>query len=154
MEPKAVSLYIVSGIRGPSRRAGKCLYILETMTAKGPATLTKVINVEGENENGATLAALTDALKRITQPCHLSIYLDTVYIAMALEKRWPNEWKYHDWKNARGKQVCDAAKWQEAEYLLDAHEYRTELKKPYPYRAWMEREARGENKNTGKNHII
>lgn len=143
MEPKAVSLYIVSGIRGPSRRAGKSLYILETMTAKGPATLTKALHVEEKNENGATLEALTDALKRLKQPCRLTIYLDTVYIATALEKRWPTEWKNHDWKNARGKLVCDAPKWQEAEYLLGAHEYRTELKKPHLYRAWMEREAAG-----------
>ena len=142
MEAKTVNLYIVTSMRGPSKRPGACLYILETQTTKGPATITNTIGMENANENGAALEALTAALKRLKQPCSLNIYLDAQYIAAALENRWYQKWKFEGWKNAKGKPVCDVAKWQEIEYLLSLHDFRVRLKTGHPYRDWMEREVR------------
>lgn len=65
-------------------------------------------------------------------------------MASALQNRWFDGWRYNDWMNAKNEPVRDADTWQSIEYLLNAHEFRVELRQPHTYRDWMRRELAGD----------
>lgn len=142
---KTVNLYIASSIRGPARRDGQYMYILETDTAKGVATLTAKKALSGTTENQATIYALCSALSRLREPCHLEIYTDCVYLATAMTQGWLMDWKYAGWQNKRGRPVKDAEKWQEISYFLDVHDFHVHLKEFHTYKTWMNREINMNN---------
>lgn len=136
-----VNIYITSGIKSPSRKRGCYLYILETQTARGPATATKKEILEESTENQSTLLALCAALKRLRLSCSLHIYLDCPYVAAALSQGWFTEWEYHGWQNKKGRLVADAEIWRETSSLLRLHEFQIHQKERHPYRKWMEMEV-------------
>ena len=138
---KTVNLYIASSIRGPARRDGQYIYILEADTAKGPATLTNKKALLGTTENQSVIYALCSALSRLREPCRLEIYTDCVYLATVLTQGWLMEWKYAGWQNKRGCSVKDAEKWREISYFLDAHDFNVHLHEFHSYKEWMTREV-------------
>lgn len=145
---QTVDIYIDTGIKGPKPRQGSYMYIVAMETNKGTADIGNMKTLPETTENGATLAALEEALKRIAKPCKLVIHLECNYVATAFQRDWISQWKNNDWKNARGKPVADAEKWRSIEYLLNAHEFSVCYKEPHTYREWMQRELGGkEQKN-------
>ena len=141
---KAVDIYIDTSIKGPRRRDGSCLYILAFAAGNGKVADTGGrIQREGTTENQLTLLGLETALKRLREPCRLTLHLECAYMASVLQNRWFDSWRYNDWMNAKNEPVRDADIWQSIEYLLNAHEYRVELKQPHTYRDWMRRELVG-----------
>ena len=141
---KTVNIYIAVSVKGPRRQEGKYGYILEMPTARpgNPITLTNVKKLpEPENNTTAVLTALEESLKRIKEPCYLTIYTDSDMAASALCRGWLEEWKNNGWRNKKNKPICDVAKWRSIEYLLNAHEVKVALKHTYSYREWLEREV-------------
>ena len=59
-----VDLYICSSIKGPGRRDGRYIFVLETLTGKGPATLTgKPKDVTEVTAYQSELRAINEGLK-------------------------------------------------------------------------------------------
>lgn len=131
-EIKTVNLYIDTSVRGPQRKKGAYGFILETITAEGPATLSKITKLEETTEHQSLCLAIREALQRIKKPCQVVVHTQSEYIVAAI-KFWLQTWKYSDWLNAKGKEVADADSWQEIasryEIELDAviditHQYK------------------------------
>lgn len=142
---KAVDIYIDTSIKGPRRRDGSCLYILAFAAGNGRVADTGGrIRREGTTENQLALLGLDAALKRLRESCRLTLHLECAYVASALQNRWFDGWRYNDWVNAKNEPVRDADTWQSIEYLLNAHEFRVELRQPHTYRDWMRRELAGD----------
>lgn len=138
---KVVNIYLATSIRAPSRQPGCYLYILETQTAKGPATITKKELLEESTENQSTLLALCEALGRLRMSCSLHLYLDCSYVAAALSQGWYREWEYHSWMNKKGRPVTDGEIWRQTSSLLRPHDFQVHLKEPHSYREWQQREV-------------
>lgn len=79
-----VNIITQSGIKTVKPKNGAVGYVLETQTSKGPATLSRVFTVSGQTMNASELTALIEALKRLREPCALTIYTESTYIAGAI----------------------------------------------------------------------
>ena len=144
MDKKTVNIYIEVSIKGPARRRGRYLYILETETSRGAATFTDKKEMEDSTESRLHLQAMVSALRRIRHSCHLNLYVESTYVAAVLSQGWIEEWKYSGWQNKKGQPVKDAEKWQEISSLLSAHDFTVYLREPHSYREWMAREVQHE----------
>ena len=139
-----VHIYTYTDIRGPRKRAGYYIYLLEQQTGKGPATLHKIEKVEEPaTENKVQLMAAVGALRRLTRNCDLVIHTHSEYVAAGFTKGWLQKWAGNDWKNGKGEPVANRTEWEEIAGLLNAHEFEFYAGK-HAYSEWMEREIRKE----------
>lgn len=132
-----VNIVIQSGIRSIKPKDGCVGYLLEAQTGKGPATLSRVFAVTGLTANASRMTALIEALKRLREPCTLTIFTDSEYIAGAVEQGWPDRWEAADWKTSRGRDVANKELWQELYKLLKGHEVIFDTKNDIGYRSWL-----------------
>lgn len=135
-----VNIYIETDILPMRRTRGRVIYILETVTTKGPATITKLIEMEEATQNRITAEALEEALSRIHKPCRIRIHTDCGYVRNAINNRWICRWMENGWKNSKGEAVCDSAVWQSIEGLLTPHEFAALPNKESSYQSWMQAE--------------
>lgn len=109
-------------------------------TPKGTVTRNGTVILEDTTENQLTLTAMDEALGRIRRPVSLTIWTDCDFVAAALRQGWPEKWKEADWKNAKGKPVADAEKWQSVLVRISVHEVSVNLNEKNEYAGWMKRE--------------
>lgn len=136
-----VSIYTYTTVKGPGKRSGAFLYILEFKTSKGPVTLTKAEFIEDTTEHQAELEALIEALKRLTRQCNLKIYTDSAYLAAAFNQGWLEKWINNDWKNSKGELVANVTEWQKMLNLLGLSLIEFHVKKEHSYYKWMRAET-------------
>lgn len=138
-----VHIYTYTDIRGPRKRTGRYIYLLEQETEKGPATLHKIEKVETETENRVQLLAVAGALRRIRKPCELVIHTHSEYVAAGFTEGWIKKWAVSGWKNGKGDPVANRPEWEEIAELLNAHEFEFRAGR-HAYSIWMERKIRKE----------
>lgn len=141
---KTVDIYIDTSLRGPGRKPeGRWMYIIAAETQKGTADTGESGRLENTSENQLNVTALDKALERLRIPCRIILHVECDYLAAAIRNRWYEEWKYHNWQNARGKPVADTELWQRIEWNIQCHEVEVVLRRHHEYRDWMEMEMRG-----------
>lgn len=137
-----VHIYTYTDIRGPRKRTGCYIYLLEQETEKGSATLHKIETVETpETENKVQLLAAVGALRRLRKNCDLVIHTHSEYVAAGFTKGWLEKWVENDWKTGKGEPVANRPEWEEMAELLNAHEFEF-LTGRHAYSVWMEREIK------------
>ncbi len=137
-----VHIYTYTDIRGPRKRTGHYIYLLEQETGKGPATLHQIEKVEEpETENRVQLLAVTGALRRLRKNCDLMIHTHSEYVAAGFAEGWLEKWAENGWKTVKGEPVANRPEWEEMAELLNAHEFEFRAGR-HAYSAWMERELR------------
>lgn len=78
----------------------------------------------GESEttnNRMELTAVIEALSTLKEPCEVSLYTDSQYVANAVNKNWLWDWQRHSWKKSDGKPVKNIDSWELLIKLLDVH---------------------------------
>lgn len=135
-----VNIYTYTDIRGPRKRTGYYCYLLEKLTEKGPATISKIEKVETpETENRIQLLAVIRALRRFWKNCDLVIHTHSEYVAAGFEKGRVEKWAENGWKTGKGEPVANRPEWEEMAELLNAHEFEFRAGK-HTYSIWMARE--------------
>lgn len=152
-----VNIYTMTDIRGPRRRDGIYVYLLEAPTDKGPATCQAFKKIEDATENRAELTAVVEALKRLNQKCDLDIYTDSEYIFSAIEKNWIGQWQENGWINAKGREIANSDLWRQMAELLSGNRCLIHVKEHHPYancmRFMMEKKRRELLENGGKKNV-
>lgn len=97
-----VNIYIYTTVRGPGTKSGSYTYLLEYITDRGPATLTKQGELEQVTENQANLQVLIEALQRLKKQCEVTIWTESRYLQQGAE-HWIHEWQQSGWMTARKK---------------------------------------------------
>lgn len=139
-----VHIYTYTDIRGPRKRTGYYIYLLEQETAKGLATLHKIEEVtDPETENRIQLTAVIKALRRLRKNCDLVIHTHSEYVDAGINKGWLQKWAGNGWKTGKGEPVANRPEWEEMAELLNAHEFEFHAGR-HAYSEWMEREIRVE----------
>lgn len=133
-----VNIYIQSSIKGPAKRSGIVGFVIEA-EGRSDRTITQFGRVSDVAENESYLIALKYALKRLTKPCELVIWMDNTYISSAFEQNWIEKWKENDWKNARGNQVSQ--NWKETLILLNGRDILFRIKEKHEYKTWLTEEV-------------
>ena len=98
--------------------------------------------MEDTTENQLTLAALDEAMKRLTRQVKLTIWMDCEYVYGALQNGWPERWEREGWTNAKGKPISDGEKWQSVLNKMRVNEVSVRLKERHAYWSWMTREMK------------
>lgn len=137
-----VNIITRSGIKSIKPKDGAVGYVLETQTAKGPATLSKIFAVYGLTANASELTVLIEALRRLREPCSLTIYTDSAYIANAVDSGWTERWDEAGWQTVKGKDVANKELWQELIELLRQHEVNFDTENDIGYRSWLATEVK------------
>lgn len=135
-------IYIVSSITGIRRQDGVVGVVIETRTARGPATLTQFGTVTDVTPNQAVLLGMKFALGRIKTECGVVFHTDNTYVAAAVGNGWYQEWKKNGWCNAKGKQIANFTEWEAVSGLLGARIPEFKVGDDHQYRKWMESEVK------------
>lgn len=140
-----VNIYIYTTVKGPGTKSGTYTYLLECITEKGPATLTKQGTLENVTENQANLQVLIEALERMTKKCQLTVFTDSRYLQQGAET-WINDWRQSGWMTARKKPVANREEWEKAADLLGRHETSFQVEVNHSYRNWIQTETEKKEK--------
>ena len=74
---KVVNIYVATDIKGVGKKKGRYIYLLETETSKGLATIHDIKEIEATRDV-AELTALVAAVGRLKQyPADLNVYVDS-----------------------------------------------------------------------------
>ncbi|MBO5159602.1 MAG: hypothetical protein J6B94_08455 [Lachnospiraceae bacterium] len=136
----SVNIYIETSRRGPSKGPGKYMYVLEYILKDGtPYTVDGTESFEETRENELALKAIIAAGKRLTKPCSIRIFTGCDHILSTTHNGWYIEWQKNGWKKKNGKEVRNAALWEELVNVMDLHAV-TYTKDEHSYKRWMREE--------------
>ena len=132
-----VDIYVQTNIRGVRKSSGAFLWLIETQSAKGPATLNgkkSVLNVTGRI---AELMALICALERLTKPCEIMLHANNQNLAKTIDQGWFSTWVESGFIDCKGEEVKDADKWRHFHELLKIHTLIGITSERHTYSSWM-----------------
>lgn len=132
-----VDIYVQTNIKGIRKSSGAFLWLIETQSTKGPATLNgkkSVLNVTGRI---AELMALTCALERLTKPCEIMLHVSNPNLAKTLDQGWFSAWVESGFTDCKGEEIKDADKWRRFHELLDIHTLIGITSERHTYSSWM-----------------
>ncbi len=78
----------------------------------------------GEKEttnNRMELTAVIEALKKLKEPCEVTLTTDSKYVCEAINQGWVYSWKKRGWKKADKKPALNVDLWEELLPLLKTH---------------------------------
>lgn len=73
------------------------------------------------NNRMEVLAAI-EALKSLTQPCHVTLHTDSQYLVNAVSKGWARRWQANAWMRNRKKRAINPDLWEQLLTLLETHQ--------------------------------
>lgn len=132
-----VNIYIATSRRGPSKGAGKYMYLLEYIQKSGePFTVSGTESFENTYENELALKAIIAAAKRLKKTCSIRIFTGCNHILSTTHNSWHIQWQKNGWKKKNGVPVRNAELWEELVAVLERHNV-TYTKDDHPYKRWM-----------------
>jgi ribonuclease HI len=142
-----VSVYTMTSHKSPKSLNGRAVYTLEAETGKGPANVTRFVQIEA-TANGAAVEVIAEALEHVKAGHAVDIYTESPYAANGLSE-WMEQWKKEGWKNSKGKDIANRAAWEHIAEMLAGREYSVHLQEKHSFRRWMEAQLKrkGETKH-------
>lgn len=134
---RSVRIFTGTDLKSLRPASGKIGYVLETQGRNGPVTRTGFDDLESVTKNQAELIAIEKALTRMTEPCEITIFTESSYVAAGME--WAEEWKKNGWITARGKPVSNQEEWKRVLELMKPHKVTVENKQ-HEYSNWIKTE--------------
>ena len=135
-----VSIYLYTDIKGPRRKDGTAMYVLEAVKDDKTATITGMIHTEQTTAMEAELRALRAAAERFKKTCPTVIFTTCGGILGAYKNGWIRKWKKDGWKNTKGETVASAEDWEVIDRML-GEEIEVHLGEKHSYLSWMESEV-------------
>ena len=71
--------------------------------------------------NRMELSAVIEAMKLLKEPCEVTLWTDSKYVADGLGKGWAAGWKKNGWRKADKKPALNPDLWDELLTLYDKH---------------------------------
>lgn len=144
-----VNLYTYTTIKGPGTKSGSYTYLLEYITEKGPATLTKQGTLENVTEHQAHMKMFLEGMERLKKSCEVMVYTDSKYLQQGTEE-WLKDWKTTGWVTKRGKPVANKEEWEEIAELLGRHLISFQVGGNHSYKSWIQAETEKKEKERRK----
>lgn len=133
-----VIIYTQTSFRRPRKGNGWIGYVLETETKSGEATLSNFVQLEDVTRHQAEILSVCKALERMTKPCEIVIYTDSLYVTAGFGC-WMEQWLKNNWQSSRGTPVAYKEEWQQLLELAKPHEI-TVKNAEHGYSGWLTRE--------------
>ena len=71
--------------------------------------------------NRMEVTAVIEGLKKLKEPCNVTVYTDSAYTMNTFSEGWLENWKINNWKTANKKPVKNCDLWQELLSLMEIH---------------------------------
>ncbi len=130
-----VNLYVETNIRGVGKKKGKYIYLLETETSKGLATIHDIKEIEA-TKDVAELTAIATATSRLTdKTCELNIYVTSEQLMHNL-RHFLKNWAKRNFCKADGRRLSCWQLWKtvyENTNICDMRVYN----KSHSYSSWL-----------------
>ncbi len=140
---REVRVYIESTWKGPARRDGVAMWLVECVRGGQAVTRQGFIHAEDGTETKGCLMAMINAICILKAPCSIRVYTGCNQILVATQFGWHENWKENGWLNAKGKPVKNAEVWAMLIDKAKPHRYSVE-DTPNPYVLMMQEELRKE----------
>lgn len=134
---REVKIFTATNISGIKASAGSFGYVLETQGKRGTVTREGFEKFESATKNQAELRAISAALGRMTEPCVITIYTESSYVASGME--WVEAWKENNWITTRNKPVANKDEWILMLERMKDHIIRIE-RREHEYSGWLHSE--------------
>ena len=72
--------------------------------------------------NRMEMTAVIEGLKKLKEPCSVTVTTDSKYVVDSITKKWVYSWKKRNWIKSDGKPALNADLWQEMLNLLEIHD--------------------------------
>jgi len=109
---RVVNVYVETSIKGVGKKKGKYIYLLETETSKGLATIHDSKEIEA-TKDVAELTALVAAVGRLKdKPCELNIYVTSEQLMHNI-RHFLKGWAKNNFCKADGRRLSCWQLWQE-----------------------------------------
>ena len=98
--------------------------------AGGWGTILRYGDYEKEFSGGAPdttnnrmeMTAVIEGLKKLKEPCSVTVTTDSKYVVDSITKNWVYGWQKRNWKKSDGKPALNVDLWQELLKLLAVHQ--------------------------------
>ena len=137
-----VNIYIetdTGGLRKQYRGYGA---IVEFVLKNGDPETREAYGLEEATGNQIVMLALIEALKILTKPCSITVYVDNKYLSENILRGRVYEWASNGWKTVRNEPIANMNEWKELISLLKGHEVKFANSKEHSYRKVMQSEIK------------
>lgn len=76
---------------------------------------------EQTTNNRMELLAVIEGLKALNEPCLVTVYTDSQYVANGLLKGWAVKWRANNWRKSDKKSALNTDLWEELLNLSEKH---------------------------------
>lgn len=118
-----VSIFIETSYRGPAKREGVAMWLVEYKRGGEPITREGLLHLENGTENQAALMAIKAAVEILLKPCSIRVFTQCEHILNTVRGFWHIQWQKNDWNNAKGKPVKNSDLWKKMLDVLQKHYY-------------------------------
>ncbi|MDO4470512.1 MAG: hypothetical protein Q4C84_11770 [Bacillota bacterium] len=129
---KEVNLYIETSSTAFQKKERNCGYVLEYIKENTPITREGFRRGKG-TYNQEILRTLTEALKRVREPCEICIYSRNHFVLCAIRD------KMEIWAREDFKEIKNREDWEDLRKVIQEHEISVEVGK-HAYSDWILRE--------------
>ena len=130
-----VNLYVETNIKGVGKKKGKYIYLLETETSKGLATVHDIVEIEA-TKDVAELTALAKATSRLKgKPVELNVYVTSEQLMHNL-RHYLKGWAKRNFCRADGRRLSCFELWKtvwDNTSICDMRVYN----KTHSYSSWL-----------------
>lgn len=109
---QTVNIYTHTTIRGPGKRDGAGVYVLQLDGVGDRGTRKHTTILRGMTQQGAELELLRMALERLRTEVYLRIFTENASVAAAMANGWVERWEREEWKTSKGETVANAEAWR------------------------------------------
>lgn len=134
---KSINIYIETSNTAFQKKERSCGYVLEYIKGKTPITREGFRTGKG-TYNQEILKTLTEALKRVHEPCKICIYSGNQFVLYAVRD------KMKIWARDGFKSVKNQEEWKALWEVIQEHEVNVEVGK-HTYSDWILREMKEKN---------
>lgn len=107
-----VKIFIESTWKGPAKRDGVAMWLVECMKNGEPHTRQGFIHLKDGTEAQGNLMAMINAFHILKKPCSASVFTQCEHILNTIQNHWHIQWQKNDWHNAKGKPVKNVELWK------------------------------------------
>lgn len=113
---KKVDLYTDGSCIGNPGPGGYAYILIYKNTKKEFAGCEK-----DTTNNRMEITAVIEGLKRLKEPCDVTIYTDSAYTLNAFEQGWIDNWILNNWRTSNKKEVQNQDLWQKLLEVMKPH---------------------------------
>lgn len=121
-----VRIFIESTWKGPARRDGVAMWLVEAMRGDEPVTRQGFIHLEGGTETQGDLMALINAFSVLHKSCSALVLNLSGSVFAPLKNGWVKDWQENGWNNSRGHPIKHAELWEMLLSKTEMHEITVE----------------------------